>query len=119
MGNKILTTRLAFIAALFVGAAIALYWCVNSGPCGSVCGFLPDWLTSLLGICNGPGNGGNGTGITGADQILDLASNLPAVSSQTNYAVAALSPNEPGCSGSDCVPDQPGQSSGMLSIGGS
>ena len=102
-----LTERFILLAFILAGVAYGIYWCINSGPCGHVCDYIPSTLQSLLGLCNGPGNGG---GQASSSTLADFNNILTKLESQTGT---------PGCSGSDCIPDAPGQSSGMLSVGGS
>jgi|SRR5271166_488989 len=120
--KDLLTARLTIIATIVAGVAIALYWCINDGPCGSICDSIPGWLASALGLCQGPGSVGV-PGPGGAQDILDAASALPAVSSLTNYAVSALSPGaSPTLSCQDssfgsCAPAS--GDNGVVSVGGS
>lgn len=60
MDSDLTTARLGVVALILGGIAIAIYWCVNSGPCGSICASLPSWIVWAL-PCNGPGSGQPGS----------------------------------------------------------
>lgn len=100
------TVKLLFAAFIFATGAYFLWLCINSGPCGNICGYVPSWLSSLL-PCRGAGTGSGNASQSTLNEFDQILNNLEQQTGTT-----------PGCTGSDCTPDVPGQSSGMLSIGG-